>query len=122
MEKAAKRSASAVQKTTQSSYAEAADLCKAKVDKIAKECRRINQKYRDPHFDLEADLKFGRRDCLESLSNTKDSSKAPLLLPPFNPKSVKRVVDIFDSPQFFIDGPTTNDVRQGRTGDCWLLA
>lgn len=41
---------------------------------------------------------------------------------PFSPKSVKRVVDIFDQPQFYIDGPTANDVRQGRDGDCWLMA
>lgn len=40
----------------------------------------------------------------------------------FFPKAVKRVVDIFDEPQFYIDGPTANDVRQGRDGDCWLMA
>lgn len=40
----------------------------------------------------------------------------------FRPHAVKRVVDIFDDPQFFIDGPTANDVRQGRDGDCWLMA
>lgn len=38
------------------------------------------------------------------------------------PRAVKRVVDIFDAPEFFIDGPTANDVRQGRDGDCWLMA
>jgi Calpain family cysteine protease len=112
-----------VETTTQASYEEAAAKCKAKVEKIVKECRRINQKYRDPHFDLEFDLKLGRRDCLESLSNLKQSpSDAPPPPSPFNPKSVKRVVDIFDQPQFYIDGPTANDVRQGRDGDCWLMA
>lgn len=40
----------------------------------------------------------------------------------FNPKSVKRVGEIFDEPKFYIDGPTANDVRQGRDGDCWLMA
>lgn len=40
----------------------------------------------------------------------------------FRPMAVKRVVDVFDNPQFFIDGPTANDVRQGRDGDCWLMA
>lgn len=40
----------------------------------------------------------------------------------FDPKAVKRVVDIFDAPEFYIDGPTANDVRQGRDGDCWLMA
>ena len=40
----------------------------------------------------------------------------------FCPKSVKRVGEIFDDPKFYIDGPTANDVRQGRDGDCWLMA
>lgn len=34
-------------------YAEAVELCKAKVENIVKECRRVNQKYRDSHFDIE---------------------------------------------------------------------
>jgi hypothetical protein len=32
------------------------------------------------------------------------------------------VGEIFDEPKFYIDGPTANDVRQGRDGDCWLMA
>lgn len=167
--------------TAQASYDEAAAACKAKVDKIIKECRRVNQKYRDPHFDLEVDLKTSRRDCLESLSNVKgdsddsdsDSSLSSIGPPRprkrrhglelskkrrksdrlvgdeaisqvggrvdelgfpddspqgrtpgsrFCPKSVKRVGEIFDDPKFYIDGPTANDVRQGRDGDCWLMA
>jgi hypothetical protein len=31
------------------------------VDRIVKECERVNQKYSDPHFDIELDLKSGRR-------------------------------------------------------------
>ncbi|KAL3302603.1 calpain family cysteine protease [Colletotrichum asianum] len=118
-EKVARRSAAATGVCTQTSYDEAAAVCKTKVDKIVQECRRVNQKYRDPHFDLEFDLKFGRRDCLESLWNTKNKEPSPSS---FATKAVKRVVDIFDSPQFYIDGPTANDVRQGRDGDCWLMA
>lgn len=30
--------------------------------------------------------------------------------------------DIFEKPQFFINGPTAGDVRQGAAGDCWFLA
>lgn len=155
------------------------------------ECRRVNQKYRDPHFDLDYDLKSGSRDCLESLSNRRDDypsdddssvssetwqhprklrRSGPRLGPrshggsllekeravgqkprgqnengarelgvdgvaagpgktgsrwpgsDFNPQSVKRVGEIFDDPKFYIDGPTANDVRQGRDGDCWLMA
>lgn len=81
-----------------------------------KECRRANQKYRDPHFDIEFDLKWGRRDCLETL---KTPNKVKSI---FRPKSVKRVGDIFENPQFFINGPEAKDIRQGQDGDCWLLA
>ncbi|KAI0431158.1 hypothetical protein F5Y09DRAFT_330569 [Xylaria sp. FL1042] len=127
-ERAARRAKKAGEgTTTQASYDEAAAVCKAKVAKIVKECRRVNQKYRDPHFDLELDLKWGDRDTLESLRNTKGSSGGgggtnPSESSAFHPKSVKRVLDVFDKPKFYIDGPTANDVRQGRDGDCWLLA
>lgn len=110
-----------VSTTTQTSYDEAAAMCRAKVEKIVKECRRVNKKYRDPHFDIETDLKLRRRDCLQSLSNNKRSATAAPGQQ-FQPQSAKRVVDIFDRPQFYIGGPTANDVRQGRDGDCWLMA
>jgi hypothetical protein len=163
-ERAAKRASTKAlgpAKTTQQSYEEAAAQCRHKVAQIVKECRRVNQKYRDPHFDLEIDLKLNRRDCLDSLDNVKDVDRpdeycreGPLkdrhhgdapgpatvmgllnqvdsdAAPPadgvcghsFRPQAVKRVVDIFDDPRFYIDGPTANDVRQGRDGDCWLMA
>ncbi|KAF7563200.1 hypothetical protein G7046_g903 [Stylonectria norvegica] len=114
----AKKSNKASVTTTKASYEDAAAMCRAKVDKIVKECRRINKKYRDPHFDLEADLKYETRDCLQSLSNVEDSTPGTDMVP----ESVKRVADIFDDAKFYIDGPTTNDVRQGRNGDCWLMA
>lgn len=103
-----------------SSYEAAATLCRAKVEKIVRECRRVNKKYRDAHFDIETDLKLGPRDCLKSLSNVKAAAPPPGSA--FNPQGVKRVTDIFDDPKFYIDGPTANDVRQGKDGDCWLLS
>ncbi|KAK8062296.1 calpain family cysteine protease protein [Apiospora hydei] len=60
----------------------------------------------------------GKRDTLESLWNSREERPSSS----FKPKSVKRVIDIFEDPKFYIDGPTANDVRQGRDGDCWLLA
>lgn len=42
--------------------------------------------------------------------------KAPL------PPSVKRVGDIFDNPQFYVDGASAKDVRQGGSGDCWFMS
>ncbi|KAF5614223.1 micromolar calcium activated neutral protease 1 (capn1) [Fusarium subglutinans] len=115
---AAKRGNQVTTSTTQASYEDAAATCRAKVEKIVKECRRINKKYRDPHFDIEVDLKLYRNDCLHSLSNVENYQPGEDL----RPQSVKRVGDIFEKPCFYIDGPTANDVRQGRDGDCWLMA
>lgn len=119
--KAIRRNAvnSSLDVSLQSSYETAAAMCRAKVEKIVEECRRINKKYRDLHFDIESDLKLQDRDTLESLCNTDDGK---LRGSDFRPLSAKRVPDIFDRPQFYIDGPTANDVRQGRDGDCWLMA
>lgn len=100
------------------SYEEAREACIKKVEKIVKECTRVNAKYRDPHFDIEADFKRWLRwgnppDCLMGLADVNTELK---------PMSVKRVEDIFDEPQFFVDGATATDVRQGKEGDCWLMA
>lgn len=65
------------------SYDQARDECKAAVEKIAKECRRVNMRYRDPHFDIEFDLKWRKDDCLEGLGGWDGIS--------FTPNSVKRV-------------------------------
>jgi hypothetical protein len=64
------------------SYEEARAECEGDVDRITKECRRLNQKYRDTHFDIEWDLKSGQRNCLDGLYAPGDSMK---------PKGVKRV-------------------------------
>jgi hypothetical protein len=49
------------------SYEEARSECELAVRRIVKECEHINQKYTDPHFDLEFDLKTGKRNCLDGL-------------------------------------------------------
>ena len=70
------------------SYEEAKEACTRKVAKIVKECRRLNQKYRDPHFDIEADFKRSQAfpetpsDCLSGLNEEQTD---------FHPQSVKRV-------------------------------
>jgi hypothetical protein len=75
-------------KNALASYEEAVHSCKTKVAKIVKECRRLNQKYRDPHFDIEADFKRTQAfpeippDCLTTLNE----EQAVL-----QPMSVKRV-------------------------------
>ena len=65
------------------SYEETRAECTRSVEKIAKECRRVNMRYRDPHFDIEFDLKQNKNDCLQGLVATNGE---PLL-----PQSVKRV-------------------------------
>lgn len=64
------------------SYEEARQKCEQAVARIVRECLRVNQKYTDPYFDIEVDLKSGRRDCLDGLG---------LLSTGMTPKGVKRV-------------------------------
>ena len=111
--KAAKTPKGAVQQRAAKSYEEARAQCERNVRRIVKECRRVNQKYRDPHFDIEWDLKSTRRNCLDGLARDLQGG---------SPKGVKRIPDIFEKPQFYINGPTAGDVRQGRDGDCYLMA
>lgn len=67
------------------SYDEARAECVEAVNKISTECRRVNMKYRDPHFDIDFDLKWNTRNCLDGL--TVDRWDVAGLAP----KSVKRV-------------------------------
>ena len=81
-----RKDASPVQ-NAQASYDEAVQACEEKVAKIVRECRRINQKYRDPHFDIESDFRRSQQtgvpsDCLTSLDGLGTDLK---------PMSVKRI-------------------------------
>jgi len=73
------------------SYQQAAAECRAKVNAIVDECRRLNQKYRDAIFDLEANPY-----CLQNLNGRFPKAVEKIEPPPW----VKRVEDIFDNPQF----------------------
>jgi hypothetical protein len=77
-------------------HEEAVQRCKAKVEAIVAECRRVNCKYSDPDFDVEFDLRHDRRLCLDALVGPKT-----MLMP----KPVKRVEDIFDKPSFISMAP-----------------
>jgi hypothetical protein len=67
------------------SYEQAREECIRDVKRIIRECRRVNQKYRDPHFDIEWDLKKQRRYCLEGLEKPYED---------YYPKAVERVTVI----------------------------
>ncbi|CAK4034443.1 Calpain-type cysteine protease DEK1 [Lecanosticta acicola] len=95
------------------SWQQAAEECRAKVKAIVDECQRLNQKYRDAIFDLEAN-----EYCLQALGGRYPKAVDNIDAPPW----IKRVEDIFDDPQFFIDGASATDVHQGSGGDCWFLA
>ncbi|KAJ7230247.1 hypothetical protein GGX14DRAFT_410225 [Mycena pura] len=88
----------------------ALEECKTTVLRIAKECRAKNRKFRDIEFDLEND----REACLNGLTPLPDES--------YSPSDVRRVNQIFEKPQFFIDGADSNDIVQGALGDCWFLS
>ncbi|KAJ5612578.1 hypothetical protein N7510_005772 [Penicillium lagena] len=64
------------------SYEQARRECVRSVERIVKECERLNQKYTDPHFDIEVDLKSGRRNYLDGLGKKNDAMR---------PRGVKRV-------------------------------
>ncbi|KAH6693495.1 calpain family cysteine protease [Plectosphaerella plurivora] len=104
-------------------YERAVDECRRKVQKIIKECRRVNSRYRDPGWDLDWDLKWEKGNCLNSLGTTKwDISRKSIANANSNvPKAVKRVHEIFDKPTF-LKNPSGNDIKQGSLGDCWLIA
>lgn len=68
------------------SYDQARRECVRSVNRTVRECERLNQRYTDPHFDIEVDLKSGRRDYLDGLDEVNLEMR---------PKGVKRVTVCF---------------------------
>ncbi|KAJ3828949.1 hypothetical protein F5880DRAFT_1502696 [Lentinula raphanica] len=89
----------------------ALEECKAKVARISKDCRMMNRKYRDNEFDLENDREL----CLHGLF-------IPGSTETYAPSDVQRVTQIFENPQFFVDGANADDIVQGAIGDCWFVS
>ena len=102
------------------------DECKAKVERIAAQCRAKNRKfryiaillsrpcpctdafYRDVEFDLENDSSR----CLHNLMDNNI----------FSTSDVRRVPDIFKNPVFFSGTPKSAEIVQGAVEDCYLVS
>ncbi|KAF4971254.1 hypothetical protein FSARC_1876 [Fusarium sarcochroum] len=104
-------------------YERAAEECRRKVEKIIKECERMNMRHRDLDWDLDWDLKLGKGHCLNSLGTQMFEPKSAFLSDSEAsvPKAVKRVHEIFENPTFMKD-VSGGDVKQGNIGDCWIMA
>ncbi|THU94561.1 cysteine proteinase [Dendrothele bispora CBS 962.96] len=83
--------------------------CKAKVDRISRDCRMKNRKFRDLEFDLEYDS----RRCLHGLGGNNEI---------YLPSDVQRVTEIFDSPQFFVDGVSFAYPVGGDISNSWFVS
>lgn len=81
-------------------------------------------RYRDPDFDIDFDLKWGKGNCLNGLGYTKFEMSGRASSNPASrvPKAVKRIHEIFEQPTFLKDKISPADVKQGGIGDCWLVA
>ncbi|KAF7361016.1 Calpain catalytic domain-containing protein [Mycena sanguinolenta] len=85
--------------------------CRSHVDRIAKQCKARNLRYRDIDFDIEND----QDRCLNGL----------VVSDVFNPSDVQRVTELWDEPQFFAGpgGSRRNEIIQGqKCSNCWFIS
>ncbi|KEQ58961.1 cysteine proteinase, partial [Aureobasidium melanogenum CBS 110374] len=97
------------------SYEQAKKECVEKVQAIVDECTRLNQKYRDRHFEVE----LAQHDCIVPLVDADGNYSNSTMI---QPSGVKRVKDIFENPTFNAEGACGDDVMQGSLGNCWFIA
>lgn len=64
--------------------------------------------------DVEFDLENDQYRCLHGLDFP--------ITGKYMPSDVQRVTQIFEHPQFFVNGADSNDIIQGKLGDCWFLS
>ncbi len=109
------------------SYEAAKTTCNAKIAQIVKECRRKNQKFSDIHFDLDdtfdsTNTLYAMEHSTSTASSSPSGQSEPSVARLRPPGSVKRIGDIFDNPQFFVDETTAKNIHQGDGATCWFVA
>lgn len=109
---------------TAESYQAAADECRARVKRIVRECRRTNEKFTDPDFDIEHDWDDNCLDGLMKWYNKREvrDDDSTSVGGRRKPPTIHRIDWIFEDPQFTVDGFSSSDVQQGANGDCWFIA
>ncbi|TFK48418.1 cysteine proteinase [Heliocybe sulcata] len=85
--------------------------CRRRVKRISEDCRKRNRRFRDLEFDLEEDQQC----CLYGLGGGLANEEN-------EPMDILRIEELYDNPQFMIDGATGEDLVQGRLQDCWFLS
>ncbi|KZT25342.1 cysteine proteinase [Neolentinus lepideus HHB14362 ss-1] len=86
----------------------AIERCRKRVRRISDDCKKRNRRFRDIDFDIEEDQQC----CLYGLGGGETAESLDVL----------RIEEIYDKPQFMIDGATGDDLVQGRLSDCWFLS
>ncbi|KAI0620440.1 calpain family cysteine protease [Pyrenophora tritici-repentis] len=138
-------------KNANESYEAAAAECRARVERIVKECVRTNEKFTDQDFDIE---NLGNKNCLEGLMYWYEDKVTTS--PSVSPSQVGSALSTLiksgvlmtnglgfefnatakllngqssnsgdgprSNPKFAVDGFSSSDLKQGSSCDCWFIA
>lgn len=95
--------------------------CKKDVAYLVQECKRTNQKYIDPYFNIKEDFKKGHLLYVHGLPQLKGDASLAAKQPTEKPGGVMRVSEIFDEPCFFNKQDVLGDIVRGRVNSCYFF-